>query len=135
MRSSHRRTAGALVVAVALGCGEPDAPPAPISDEQVAPTTLEAARAAIDSLIGVPAADSLPQCRLAALGVRPCGGPRTYLAYSLTETDSAALAALVRVYDQLDRERNEREGLVSTCELMLPPELALESGRCVTRAP
>jgi len=137
---SHRGWAGALCVVAAIGCGGPpadeaetDAPPVPISEAQVAPTTLEAARAEIDSLIGTPAASTLAECRLAALGVRPCGGPRTYLAYSLTQTDSAALAALVAVYDQLDRERNEREGLVSTCELMLPPELALEGGRCVTR--
>jgi hypothetical protein len=129
-----------LWIAAALACVQPpedaaetDAPPAPISEEQVAPTTLEDTRAEIDSLIGTPTAGTLAQCRLAALGVRPCGGPRTYLPYSLAVTDSGALAALVAVYDQLDRERNEREGLVSTCELMLPPELALEGGRCVTR--
>jgi hypothetical protein len=137
---SYRGSAGALFFAAAFACaqpsedaGETDAPPVPISEEQVAPTTLEGTRAQIDSLIGTPTAGTLAQCRLAALGVRPCGGPRTYLAYSLAETDSAALAALVNVYDQLDRERNAREGLVSTCELMLPPELALEGGRCVTR--
>ncbi len=134
------RTALSICVVVAFACAPPpddeaetDAPPTPISEEQVAPTTLEAARAQVDSLIGTATATNPTECRLAALGVRPCGGPRTYLAYSLAETDSAALAALVGVYDRLDRERNEREGLMSTCELMLPPELALESGRCVTR--
>jgi hypothetical protein len=95
--------------------------------------TLEEARARIDSAIGGAEAATLSECRLAALGVRPCGGRRTYLAYSLAETDSAALAALVAVYDRLDRERNEAQGLVSTCELMMPPSLALENGRCVTR--
>ena len=38
-----------------------------------------------------------------------------------------------RFYDRLDRERNEAEGLVSTCELMMPPDPALEGGRCVMR--
>jgi len=112
---------------------EAEAPPLPTSSQQVLPTTLEATRAQIDSAIGGAEASALPECALAALGVRPCGGPRTYLAYSRVQTDSAALAALIEVYDRLDRERNEREGLVSTCELMLPPELALENGRCVTR--
>jgi hypothetical protein len=112
---------------------EVDAPPMPTSSEQVLPTTLEEARAQIDSAIGGAEASALSECALAALGVRPCGGPRTYLAYSLAQTDSAALAALIEVYDRLDRERNEREGLVSTCELMVPPDLAIENGRCVTR--
>jgi len=67
------------------------------------------------------------------LGVRPCGGPRAYLAYSLAQTDSAELAALLAIYERLDRERNETQGLMSTCEMMVPPTLALEGGRCVTR--
>jgi hypothetical protein len=105
----------------------------PPADSVAAPATVEEAGARIDSVIGGAEAATLSECRLAAVGARPCGGPRTYLAYSLAETDSAALATLVAVYDRLDRERNEAEGLVSTCELMMPPSLALENGRCVTR--
>ena len=112
---------------------EMGAPPVPTSEAQVLPVTLEAARAQIDSLIGDATATAQSQCRLSALGVRPCGGPRSWLAYSLALTDSAALAGLVAVYERLDRERNEREGLMSTCELMEPPALAFENGRCVTR--
>ena len=94
---------------------------------------MEEARARIDSAIGGAEASALSQCALIPVGARPCGGPRAYLAYSTAETDSAALAALVAVYDRMDSERNEAQGLVSTCELMMPPDLALEAGRCVTR--
>jgi hypothetical protein len=128
-------------VLLALGCAappeseraEPSSEPPPQPASQQAPRTLEEARARIDSVIGDAAASTLSECALAPLGVRPCGGPRAYLAYSTAETDSAALRALLAVYERLDRERNEAQGLVSTCELMLPPDLALENGRCVTR--
>ena len=99
------------------------------------PTTLEDTRSEIDRLIGEARAGAVSQCALVPLGARPCGGPREYLAYSVAVTDPTALATLVQLYDRLDRERNEREGLVSTCEAMMPPELALEAGRCVTRSP
>jgi hypothetical protein len=119
---------------LALGCAAPpESEPPPQQSAQPSPETLEDARARIDSMIGDARASTLAECSLAALGVRPCGGPRAYLAYSTAQTDSAALAALLAVYERLDRERNEAEGLVSTCELMLPPALALENGRCVTR--
>ena len=125
-----------------LGCAEPpdaeqeEPPREPERQSQVAPAppqTLEEARARIDSAIGGAEASTLSQCALVAVGARPCGGPRAYLAYSNAVTDSAALVALAAVYERLDRERNEAEGLVSTCELMEPPDLALENGRCVTR--
>ena len=96
------------------------------------PTSLVEARAAIDEAIGEARASDPAQCLLAAIGVRPCGGPREYVAYSVAETDSAELAALLAVYDRLDRERNAREGLVSTCEVLAMPYTALESGRCIT---
>ena len=116
----------------ALACAGPqDADPP--RETRTPPQTVEEARARIDSAIGGAEASALSQCALVAVGARPCGGPRAYLAYSTTETDSAALAALVAVYDRMDRERNEAEGIVSTCELMQPPDLALENGRCVTR--
>ncbi len=138
-RARTMRTTGLALLALACA-GPPEAargepPPEPGRQSQAlpAPQTPEEARARIDSAIAGAEASVLSQCALVAVGVRPCGGPRTYLAYSEAETDSAALAALVAVYDRMDRERNEADGLVSTCELMQPPALALENGRCVTR--
>jgi hypothetical protein len=117
-----RRSVTLALLALAMACaGAP-------SD----PATLVEARAAIDEAIGEARATDPAQCLLAAIGVRPCGGPREYVAYSVAETDSAELAALIAVYDRMDRERNEREGLVSTCELLAMPYTALDSGRCIT---
>ena len=136
------RRVATICAAVALACaGPPEAERGDPSREGGAeaqvtppsPQTLEEARARIDSAIGGAAASTLSQCALVAVGARPCGGPREYLAYSTAETDSSALATLAAVYERMDRERNEAQGLVSTCELMQPPDLVLENGRCVTR--
>ena len=62
-----------------------------------------------------------------------CDGLEASIARCSSEGGAACRGALVAVYERMDRERNEAEGLVSTCELMMPPGLALEAGRCVTR--
>jgi hypothetical protein len=112
----------------------PEAESESAADGQSATTSLQEARTAIDVAIGEAGASRLEQCALVAVGQRPCGGPRQYLAYSLVQTDSAELASLVEIYDRLDRERNERQGLVSTCQVLARPEVGLEEGRCVTGA-
>lgn len=101
--------------------------------ERTSVESLQTARAEIDRAIGEAPATNVSQCALAALGQRPCGGPRLYMAYSLAETDSASLRSLIEVYDRLDRQRNAEQGLVSTCEVLARPTVALEGGRCVTR--
>jgi len=139
-RAPMSRVAACLLAAAAISAcasapdAEPDAAdtdPTTQVDSPVA--TLQSAGGDIERAIGQAGAASLSECRLVGLGERPCGGPRAYVAYSLTETDSAHLASLVEVYNRLDRERNTREGLVSTCEMLARPEVALEGGQCVTR--
>ncbi|MEQ1858147.1 MAG: hypothetical protein ABL963_16960 [Longimicrobiales bacterium] len=125
-----RLAAFAALVLFAAACAsaseeEGEAGGAPVS-------SLEQARAAIDLAIGDATASDPIQCQIIPVGVRPCGGPRLYLAYSLVVTDSAELRALVEVYDRLDRERNAELGLMSTCEFLEPPYAALDTGRCVT---
>lgn len=94
--------------------------------------SLQEVRAAIDAEIGEAQAEALAQCRLLPLGSRPCGGPSSYVAYSIAVTDSTRLADLAAVYRDLMQRRNEQSGLFSTCEVLSSPELALEGGRCVT---
>jgi len=121
--------AAAMVVAACASA--PDGDDGAEADALSDTLTLQSARALIDEAIGEARAASLGQCRLVGMGERPCGGPRAYVAYSVAETDSAYLAELMEVYGRLDRERNVREGLMSTCEVMGRPEVGLDGGRCV----
>lgn len=135
LTKTHMSIRGAftfLIVTSSCAAPPPDRP-ANAPAETTSAEDLQNTRAEIDRLIGQARASTLSQCALVALGDRPCGGPRTYLAYSLAETDSAQLAEFVDLYTRLDRERNVEVGLVSSCEVLARPTVVLEGGRCVTR--
>lgn len=89
---------------------------------------LEREARALASTTGCDAASS---CRTAPVGVRGCGGPRDYLVYCAATTDSAALLRKLDELARVEAAHNEREGVVSTCEMRLPPALAVSGGRCV----
>ncbi len=75
---------------------------------------------------------SAGQCRTAPVGSRPCGGPREYVAWCPTSTDSAAL---YRKLDELERAEdawNQARGMMSTCEFRQPPAPTFSGGRCGT---
>jgi hypothetical protein len=126
----------ALLASIVIGAGCASAPEEEAGsppDEAARTATLQEVRAEIDQAIGEARASATSECALVALGERPCGGPRTYLAYSLVETDSAHLATLAALYARIDRERNTELGLVSTCEFLAAPEVVVENGRCATQ--
>jgi hypothetical protein len=77
---------------------------------------------------------SADQCRSAPVGNRPCGGPRYYLPYCPLTTDSVALFAKLAELAKAEGEYNQKNGLVSTCEMRMPSELVLTGGSCAFRA-
>jgi hypothetical protein len=62
--------------------------------------------------------------------VKPCGGPRQFLVYSLSVTDSARLAADAARYNEAEAQKNRDEGLVSDCSMLLAPRVGCASGKC-----
>ena len=87
----------------------------------------------IDAEIGGARAGRSNQCRVLAVGAKPCGGPREFRAYSAVGTNVPRLEALAAEYAAVDRARNERLGLGSDCAVEEPPPVGLEGGRCVLR--
>ena len=69
-------------------------------------------------------------CRTAPVGWRGCGGPRTYVAYCAATTDSAALFRKLDELKAAETAYNEKAGMLSTCEMRLPPTVTLQEGRC-----
>lgn len=63
------------------------------------------------------------ECKILAVGSRPCGGPEQYLAYSAVNTDEKLLAITNDRYTKLKQQQQQRLGLRSTCQ-MLPEPLA-----------
>jgi hypothetical protein len=70
------------------------------------------------------------QCRTAPVGSRPCGGPRTYVVYCATSTDTMALFAKLRELARAEEEYNKKEGMASTCEFREPPNVELSNASC-----
>ena len=82
------------------------------------------------ALAGTTGCEAAAACRTAPVGVRGCGGPRDYVVYCPATTDTAAL---LRKLDELSRAEaayNEREGVISTCQMRLPPAVSVIGGRC-----
>ena len=88
-------------------------------------------RREIDALVSDAAGASIADCRYAGVGSKPCGGPWEIVVYSVSSTDSTALAEWLTAYNAFEAGMNERYGYVSDCSVPTEPVLAYRNGRCV----
>jgi hypothetical protein len=106
-------------------------PPATVQDtnvvEQQRLTKLEREARALARVDGC---DSVSQCRVAPLGWRSCGGPRDYVKYCAATTDTVALFRKLDELKAAEQEYNLRSGMMSTCEMRLPPKVSLRDRSC-----
>ena len=86
----------------------------------------------IDALIGDAAGASIEDCRSAAIGSKPCGGPWAYIVYSASSTDPTELANRLAEYNAFEAEMNALYGYVSDCSIPNMPVLIFKDGRCGT---
>jgi len=90
-----------------------------------------ALRQQIRDIVKMPNADNIQQCKFVGVGHRPCGGPESYTLYSTKNTDEDALLPVVEEYNQLRKAIDEKEGMVSTCEVLPKPGISLNGGVCM----
>lgn len=106
-------------------------PPATVQDTNVALqarlTRLEREARALAHTTGC---DSVSQCRTAPLGWRSCGGPRDYVAFCAATTDTVALFRKLAELEAAEKEYNLRSGMMSTCEMRVPPQVSLRGRSC-----
>ena len=79
------------------------------------------ALAALHKVIGPAACDSDGQCRTVAIGNRACGGPDAYLAWSVRQTDPAALQQAAARYNAAQATAQPPGARISTCEFVSDP--------------
>lgn len=91
---------------------------------------LEKRYAEIKSMIGEAKASDVQQCRKVAFGYKACGGPQSYLIYSVQGLDEAALLQKVSQYNALSEAEAHRLGLMSDCSMVLEPSVTLVGGVC-----
>lgn len=70
------------------------------------------------------------QCKVIGVGARPCGGPEQYLLYSTLHTDEKMLSYTNERYQKLKKQQNEKLGLISTCQMLMPPASACIENKC-----
>ncbi len=80
--------------------------------------------------IGDARAKDLSQCRSIAFGHKPCGGPATYLAYSVAKTNESKLKVLVDEYNQQAKNYNSARKVLSDCREVPAPKIELVDGLC-----
>ncbi len=91
---------------------------------------LQEIKSRIERVVGLHA-DEASQCRAMPIGAKPCGGPWAYFVYSASSTDEDMLKELVAAYDARQAILNRRDGHISTCDMVMPPTVALDDGICV----
>jgi hypothetical protein len=109
------------------------APPVPADSAEVQAdkASLDVLRAEVRAQLGDPTCTETAQCRTIPFGAKPCGGPWSYLVYSVATTDSALLAGAVDRYTAREHELNRLEGRVSDCALVTEPGVMCADGQCV----
>lgn len=94
-------------------------------------TTIEQVVIMIHNEVGNAEASSEDRCEIMPIGVKPAGGPWGYLIFSSEYTNKERLEELVNRYNELDMERNQEEGGMSTGDIATEPNIQLIDGNCV----
>uniref|UniRef100_A0A486XL54 Uncharacterized protein n=1 Tax=Rheinheimera sp. BAL341 TaxID=1708203 RepID=A0A486XL54_9GAMM len=95
---------------------------------------LNAMRSEILALIGNAEADTVEQCRVVGFGAKPCGGPASYIAFSVQHKNESVILALIEKYNSAAKAENERLGLMSDCAVVPKPAVVLKNGVCTLQA-
>ena len=127
-----------MSVLTAASCGAPATPAggdAAGGDTSAARTRIVQLEADARAIAKTTGCSSASQCRTAPVGSRPCGGPRTYIAYCAATTDSAALFKKLDDLKAAETKFNQDAGLASTCEFRMPPGVTVQGGSCRESGP
>ena len=85
----------------------------------------------ITAAIGEAKCRNLVNCRIVGLGVRPCGGPEEYVAYSIWNTDREQISILVSEYNLLKEDLMLDSAEMGTCEVLPEPDVNCIRSQCV----
>lgn len=140
--SGEDATMRKLFLVLLLACGAcsthardpgPSTPGAPAKENatEAAVGTLERMRA----LAGAAGCAESSQCRTLPVGAMACGGPESYLPYSVSGTDEKALRALGEQYKAERKAANTAGGMMSICRHQRDPGAVCVSGTCQLGTP
>lgn len=113
------------------GCAEVDEMPQ-LSEN----TTLEQAQAIltdlqtdIENIVGDKSCGGNTTCGIEPYGTKACGGPSRYIIYG-SNIDVNVLLKKTEQYTNIEGQMNSKFGIISTCDLLLIPEVTCVDGQC-----
>lgn len=126
-----------LPILFSIGCGKSPAATQKAQSTDALEDRMKVLEEEIDYLVGDAACTEDASCQTMAFGEKPCGGPWTYLVYSLEETDASSLETAVQDYNSTEEKYNRvADGLVSNCIFIQPPQaLKCINMRCAETSP
>ena len=84
----------------------------------------------IQGIVGDAACTYDSECKAIGYGSKPCGGPSSYLAYSVENTDVPLLEGKVRQFNALQRAYQGKLRIASDCMVVSKPVITCEQKRC-----
>jgi hypothetical protein len=123
---------------LAAACGKKDEPPAdtpPAQSRAATETRIRDLEQQARALAKADGCDQVDQCAAAPVGVKGCGGPRSYLVYCKAATDEAALLRTLDELKRVEGEYNREHNIASDCMMIMPPEMRLEGRVCTAPTP
>ena len=133
------RTMCLAAVVLAAACARKDEPPAdtqaPAQSRAASETRIRELEQQARALAKSDGCDQVNQCASAPVGVKGCGGPRSYLIYCKATTDEAALLRTLEELKRVEAEYNREHNVASDCMMIMPPEMRLEGRACTAAIP
>jgi hypothetical protein len=86
---------------------------------------------AIEEQIGNASCSQSKQCRTIAIGANPCGGPESYKAYSLQESDEVQIESLAVQYGAVRKTLHAKLGRMGACIVIPEPSVQCKEQKCV----
>jgi len=75
------------------------------------------------------------ECAILPVGSRACGGPSSYVAYSLTSSNQDEIHSLSTLTTSLEKKYNHQNGIMSMCMILPEPTAVCDaSHQCVTQS-
>ena len=91
---------------------------------------LQGLRSEIQGIVGDAACTYDSECKAIGYGSKPCGGPSSYLPYSVKNTDVPLLEGKVRQFNALQRAYQGKLRIASDCMVVPKPVIMCEQKRC-----
>ncbi len=91
---------------------------------------LQGLRSEIQGIVGDATCTYDSECKVVGYGSKPCGGPSSYLAYSVNNTDVPLLEGKVRQFNALQRAYQGKLQIASDCMVVPKPVVTCEQNRC-----